>query len=88
MSLHQCEAIKANGERCGRMAQAGERYCYSHRDRNRPKYPPCVCCGRPFDECQKATFYYSTRVTLCDSCRQRMYADGRPVRAPVGGDTT
>ncbi len=143
MSLHQCEAVKANGERCKRTAAEGSNYCYSHRNykpKAREPLPPgnrvmehlfdCVDCGRLIPVRDEMRPNWKTGEILCEPCyrlrrqiedriaeicscpgglstpkvhedlarfgvdedlvdaaMQRMYADGRLVRAPVGGDT-
>ena len=143
MSLHQCEAVKANGERCGRSTRAGERYCYSHRNYKPKVRGPlptgnramehlfdCVDCGRLIPPGEGRVLNWKIGEILCEPCcrlrrqiedriieicsrpgglstpkvhedlarfgvdqdlvdaaMQRMYADGRLVCAPVGGDT-
>jgi hypothetical protein len=60
--FRRCKAIKANGERCKRLAQDGSDYCYNHRHcqprKTEPKEQPaledrlkynmwtCADCGR------------------------------------------
>ncbi len=148
MSLHQCEAVKPDGKRCGRPARAGEHYCYNHRNYQPKAKEPlspsiritehvfqCDDCHRPIwpktarlditkvndeyiksilcEPCFRLRRQIEDRIAeicscpgglstpkvhedlarfgvdedLVDAAMQRMYADGRLVRAPVGGDT-